>query len=296
MREDMHARGVHVTEPGSTFLGLSLHEVEGRPHKLLVHCFHTLARKRTSVLNNLFADLAVFWIDGLVVFVGRLAPEDTARAKLLAKLWILGIVRIFGFFLGVEVIEIAEELIETMHCWQMLVAVAKMVLAKLAGGVAEVLQELCNRRILGTKAQRRSRHTNLRQTGPDWCLARDEGSPSSSATLLAVEVREHGTFASDTIDVRCPISHDAVVVAAHIEPADIVGHYEKNIGLAGFWCLGHRYSPGYGRDISYGGDAKKYVTVTRCDAGSAHQIHEHIISGIDIGLNGCFNRLAIVSA
>jgi hypothetical protein len=29
MREDVHARRVHVAEPGSTFLGLALHEVEG---------------------------------------------------------------------------------------------------------------------------------------------------------------------------------------------------------------------------------------------------------------------------
>ena len=41
-----------------------------------------------------------------------------------------------GVFHRVEVIEIAEELVEAVHRRQELVLVAKMVLAELAGGVA----------------------------------------------------------------------------------------------------------------------------------------------------------------
>jgi hypothetical protein len=48
----------------------------------------------------------------------------------------LRVILVFRFFFRVEVMEIAEELIEAVHGRQMLVAVAKVVLAELAGGVA----------------------------------------------------------------------------------------------------------------------------------------------------------------
>src|SRR6476620_2511776 len=52
---------------------------------------------------------------------------------------ILRIVRQFRLLLGVEMVEIAEELVEAVHGRQRLVAVADMVLAELPGGVTEVL-------------------------------------------------------------------------------------------------------------------------------------------------------------
>ena len=51
----------------------------------------------------------------------------------------LGILRIeiaFRLFLGIQVIEVAEEFVEAVIGRQMLVVVTEMVLAKLAGGVA----------------------------------------------------------------------------------------------------------------------------------------------------------------
>jgi hypothetical protein len=62
--------------------------------------------------------------------------EHAARTKRLLELRILGIVRQFRLFLGVEVIEIAEELVEAMIGWQMLVVIAQMVLAKLASCIS----------------------------------------------------------------------------------------------------------------------------------------------------------------
>ena len=72
-----------------------------------------------------------------------------------------------GVFLGVEVIQVAEELVEAVHGRQMFVAVAEMVLAELAGRIAEVLQELRNRRVLGTEALHRAREADLGQAGAD---------------------------------------------------------------------------------------------------------------------------------
>ena len=49
---------------------------------------------------------------------------------------ILRIVEVLRLLLGVEVVEVAEELVEAVHRRQVLVAVALVVLAELAGGVA----------------------------------------------------------------------------------------------------------------------------------------------------------------
>jgi hypothetical protein len=49
---------------------------------------------------------------------------------------IVRIVRVLRFVLGVEVIEIAEELVEAVNRRQKLIAVAEMVLAELCGRIA----------------------------------------------------------------------------------------------------------------------------------------------------------------
>jgi hypothetical protein len=48
---------------------------------------------------------------------------------------------VLRLFLGVEVVEAAEELVEAVHRRQMFVAVALVVLAELAGGVALALED-----------------------------------------------------------------------------------------------------------------------------------------------------------
>ena len=60
-----------------------------------------------------------------------------------------GIVGELGLLLGVEVVQVAEELVEAVHRRQVLVAVAEVVLAELAGGVALRLQRRRDGRILG---------------------------------------------------------------------------------------------------------------------------------------------------
>ena len=78
----------------------------------------------------------------VIVVVGGLALEHAARAELRLERRVLRIVGMLRLLLGVEVIEVAEELVEAVHRRQVLVAVAEMVLAELAGGVAERLQRL----------------------------------------------------------------------------------------------------------------------------------------------------------
>ena len=232
MRDHVHARGVEVTEPRHVLLGLALHEVEGGGQELLVHRLHPLPGQRAGVLDRLLANLPEHRIDGRIVLVRRLALEDAAGAEFGLELRVLGVVDILGLFLGVEVIQIPEELIEAMHRRQVFVAIAKMVLAELAGRVTEALEHLRDGHVFGLDPQGGARHANLGQARADRLLARDKSRTASGAALLAIEVREHRALAGDAIHVRRPITHDAVVVTAQIEPSNVVGHDEENVRLA----------------------------------------------------------------
>src|SRR5690349_25099201 len=94
-----------------------------------------------------------------------------------------------------------------------------MVLAELAGGVADIFQELRDRRIFGAETDFRARQPDLGQTGSYGCLTRDEGRATSGTTLLAVEIREHRAFLANAIDVRCLFPLVPVVVRLDVEQA-----------------------------------------------------------------------------
>ena len=68
--------------------------------------------------------------------------EHAARAVLLLELRVLRVVVGLRLLLGVQVVEVAEELVESVHRRQVRVAVAQVVLAELAGGVALRLQQI----------------------------------------------------------------------------------------------------------------------------------------------------------
>jgi hypothetical protein len=93
---------------------LALHVVDRRGGSFVVDRLHALLGERAGVFDGLFADLAEPRIDGGVVFVGRLALEDAARTELLPVVRILGTVRQPRLLLGVEVVEVADELVEPL--------------------------------------------------------------------------------------------------------------------------------------------------------------------------------------
>ena len=127
VREDVHAGRVEVAEERLVGLVLPVDEVERRGEELLVDRLHALLGQRAGVL-----DLAVGGATGCT-------PRGP---KLLPELRVLRIVGVLRLLLGVEVVEVAEELVEAVVGRQELVLVAEVVLAELAGGVAERLQEL----------------------------------------------------------------------------------------------------------------------------------------------------------
>src|SRR5215468_8059261 len=115
MREDVHSCSVHVTEPGNIFFGLSIHKVECRCEKLFVHRLHSFLWKRAGIFNRLFAYFSKLRIYSCVILVGGLALQYAAWTKLLTEVRILRIVRVVRLLLGIQVIEIAEELIEAVN-------------------------------------------------------------------------------------------------------------------------------------------------------------------------------------
>jgi hypothetical protein len=103
---------------------LALDEVQRASQKLFVDGLHTLGVQRTSVFDLLRA----VWLSP--------AMEDATRPELFLKFRVLRVVGILRLLLGVQVVEVAVELVEAMKGGQKFVPVAKMILAELASGVA----------------------------------------------------------------------------------------------------------------------------------------------------------------
>src|SRR5262249_49746770 len=159
VREDVHARRVEVAEPRRLRLVRALDEVLSAGEELLVDRLHPLRVERARVLDLLLA------------LAERLALEHAARAELLPKPRILRIVRVLGLLLRVQVIEVAEEFVEAVHRRQVLVAIAEMVLAELAGRVTEGLHHVADGWIERSEPELGARQADLRKTRSDRILA-----------------------------------------------------------------------------------------------------------------------------
>ena len=145
--------------------------------------------------------------------------DHAARAEVLAEVreLLLGrVVVLLGLLLGVEVVEVAEELVEAVHGRQELVLVAEVVLAELAGGVALRLERGGDRRVLGPQADVGAGHADLGQAGAVRVLAGDERRATGGAALLAVVVGEPDALGGDAVDVGGAVAHQPVAVAAQV--------------------------------------------------------------------------------
>ena len=142
-------------------LVLPLDEAHCGAEEFLVHRLHALLGERAGVLDLLLADPAKARIVGRIVGVARHALQHAARAELCAELRVLRVVGVLRLVLGVEVIEVAEELVEPVNGRQELVAVAEVVLAELAGGVALRLEQLGKRWVLLRQSFLGTRQTDL---------------------------------------------------------------------------------------------------------------------------------------
>ena len=130
----------------------------------------------------------------------------------------------FGLVLGIEVIEVAEELVEAVHGGQEFVAIAKMVLAELTGRVALRLQQFSDGRIFGRQPFLGGGKTYLEQPGSQRTLSSYKGGATGGAGLLPVIVGEDGAFIGDAVDVGRAVAHHAAVVGADVPISDVISH------------------------------------------------------------------------
>ena len=96
-------------------------------------------RQRSFVHDLLLADGAPARLDRRIVGVACPAMDEVPRADRVTDRRVSRIGVPVGIRHGVEVIQIAEELIEAVDAREVLVQVAEMVLAELSGGVAHRL-------------------------------------------------------------------------------------------------------------------------------------------------------------
>ena len=216
---DVHPGGVPPQEERLARGVRPLDEVERALGHLHVDRLHPLLGQRAGVLDRLRA-----------VRIGdRL--DHAARAEPLLEGRVLRIVGILRLLLGVQVVEVAEELVEAVIGRHVLVEVAEVVLAVLAGHVAVALEQPGDRRVLLLEAEIGARQPDLGETGAHRRLAGDERRPPGGAALLPVPVGEQGALARDPVDVRRPVAHHAEVVGADVVPADVVAPDHQDVGL-----------------------------------------------------------------
>ena len=185
---------------------------------LVVEGLHALGGQRAFVLGRP---------------VGR-AGNNAARIEFLAELRIGRPVGVFEVLIGVEVVEIAEELVEAVPVRQLLLEIAEMVLAELRGHVTLGLQDFGERDVFLLQARRRSRRSHRRQAGADRQLPCDEGGAAGRAARLGVERGQPQAFLADPVDVGRRHAHQVAAVGRDVEPADVVAKDDQNVRLARF--------------------------------------------------------------
>src|SRR5262245_54716273 len=222
VRAEVHGRGVEPDEERLAARLLALDEVDGAGQELVVDRLHTLARERAGVVDPLRAVRIRPRVQHAPGPVLLSEAGEVLLRRVVAQLRLL---------LGVQVVEVAEELIEAVHRGQVLVAVAEMVLAELAGGVSERLQQLRDGRILGPHAERGPRQTDLGEARAKHALAHDEGRAARRAALLGVVVGEQQALCGDPIDVRRPVAHQALGKDAQVRLADVVAPDDQDVRL-----------------------------------------------------------------
>src|SRR5262249_51177177 len=86
--------------------------------------------------------------------------------------------------------------------------------------------------VLEAKAELRARQPDLRESGANRLLPRDERCATRGAALLSVEIGETNSLSRDPVDVRRLVSHHALVITAWVVPTDVVTHDEEDVRLA----------------------------------------------------------------
>src|SRR4030095_9309940 len=155
--------------------------------------------------------------------------HDATRPEALLEFRVLWVVGVLRLLLGVQVIQVPEELVEPVGGGQELVLVTKVILAELTRDITERLEQLGDRRVLGPQTLVGARQPDLGQPGADRRLPGDESGPPGGAALLAIPVSEYRPFSGHAIDVGSAVPHDAQIVGTDVVPPDVVAPEDQDI-------------------------------------------------------------------
>src|SRR5271167_1562376 len=101
-----------------------VYELERQVENLIVYSLHPFRIKRACILDLLLAYFPPARVHGRIIFIGSPGMNHVARANLTQQfLRVAGVRRILH---RIEVIEVAEELIEAVNGGQKLIEIAKM--------------------------------------------------------------------------------------------------------------------------------------------------------------------------
>jgi hypothetical protein len=223
VRAEVHAGAVPPAEEGLAGLVLAGDELPGSGDGFVVDGFHAFLCERAGVF------------DGLAALAVGLAAEDTSGAERLeegssvGEFQVAGVILVFGFFLGVEVVEVSEELVEPVHGGKVFVEVALVVLSELSCGVAKTLERGGHGDVGLLPALLGARESDLGHSGAYRDAAADEGGASGGAALLAVVVGEGESFAGDAVNVGGFVAHHAAAVVTDVPGADVVSPDDENV-------------------------------------------------------------------
>src|SRR5437667_378498 len=181
------------TESAGTWPGQRrMHGTRNPPSRTVpLHCANGVVPpagqvKGAGVLALLFADLASARVSGCVIRSGGPGVNHVAWADLVQELLrVVGMRRIFHC---IQVIEVAEELIEPVNGGQELIEIAEVIFAELAGRVALRFERGGNRASLSWYADLGTRLTDRGHAGADRQFAHDEVRATRRATRLSVVI------------------------------------------------------------------------------------------------------------
>ncbi len=128
-------------------------------------------------------------------------------------------------------VEVAPVFLEAVCRWQGIGVVAQVVLAELAGGVAEIDQELGERRRTGPQIGRAAGQLRRDHARAQRIHSGEEGIAPGGAALHGNIVHEDCALLPDAVDVGRFADHQAAMVDARLHPADVIAHDEQDVGL-----------------------------------------------------------------
>ncbi len=136
-----------------------------------------------------------------------------------------------GVLHRVEVIEVAEELVEPVDRGQELIEIAEVVLTELARGITHGLERRRNGNRLCGNPDVRAGLADRGHARAHRNLAGNESGPPSRTTRLAVVVGEQHPLFGQLVEVRCTASHHAAMVGADVPNANVISHDNDDIGF-----------------------------------------------------------------